>query len=492
MIAEILREAKCCLRCCLRISGEHSRAAFALDSNREDLLHTLELKWNSVGKSIKDISQHLSNDNTNEYYCSTCLGALQDSFLKNCADKVAKALLNEEYDSDSFSMNAIVPNCLGIRQHSLYLHFKEQLRDDVWKPGGIITVKDALKNSLIEKIENEIGKVCHSKSQLRITIVLDYEDDASETAKLPNVGAKENRRKRKNIGSPASQTIGSVQSTLDAVQSMQSMLMYSPCPPKPSNKCCYLREVTCFHESIIVAGRYNKFSRELSQTPWFIDGVRKTETSVQELACEKIAAFFRANDVKFISAGREDVDVRMLGSGRPFAVELINPRRTKAVEADMKNLEMEINQSTDLIAVNRLGIIAKKDLNLLKEGEEQKIKLYRARIYAKNGVSDEQLERLKPLEDLVIKQKTPIRVLHRRALAVREKTIHRLSATRIDTCNFNLFLSTQAGTYIKEFVHGDFRRTAPSLGTLLGTEVDILELDVEEVKLEWPPPDEIE
>ena len=46
-------------------------------------------------------------------------------------------------------------------------------------------------------------------------------------------------------------------------------------------------------------------------------------------------------------------------SGRPFAVELINPRRTKAVEADMKNLEMEINQSTDLIAVNRLGIIAK-------------------------------------------------------------------------------------------------------------------------------------
>ena len=28
-------------------------------------------------------------------------------------------------------------------------------------------------------------------------------------------------------------------------------------------------------------GRYNKYSRELSQTPWFIDGVRKTETSVQ-------------------------------------------------------------------------------------------------------------------------------------------------------------------------------------------------------------------
>ena len=28
----------------------------------------------------------------------------------------------------------------------------------------------------------------------------------------------------------------------------------------------------------------------------------------------------------FDSGGREDIDVRMLGKGRPFALELINPR----------------------------------------------------------------------------------------------------------------------------------------------------------------------
>lgn len=32
---------------------------------------------------------------------------------------------------------------------------------------------------------------------------------------------------------------------------------------------------------------------------------------------------------------------------------------------------------------------------------------------------------------------------------------------------------------MKEFVHGDFGRTVPSLGTLLDTDADILELDVE-------------
>lgn len=33
--------------------------------------------------------------------------------------------------------------------------------------------------------------------------------------------------------------------------------------------------------------------------------------------------------------------------------------------------------------------------------------------------------------------------------------------------------------YVKEFVHSDFGRTVPNLGTLLNTTADILELDVE-------------
>jgi len=56
-----------------------------------------------------------------------------------------------------------------------------------------------------------------------------------------------------------------------------------------------------------------------------------------------------------------------------------------------------------------------------------------------------------------------------------------------DRCHFLLFLKTQAGTYIKEFVHGDFGRTVPSLGNLLKTECDILQLDVLAVELDWPP-----
>ena len=43
----------------------------------------------------------------------------------------------------------------------------------------------------------------------------------------------------------------------------------------------------------------------------------------------------------------------------------------------------------------------------------------------------------------------------------------------------------QAGTYIKEFVHGDEGRTVPNLGSLLGCQepAQILELDVLEIHM---------
>ena len=44
---------------------------------------------------------------------------------------------------------------------------------------------------------------------------------------------------------------------------------------------------------------------------------------------------------------------------------------------------------------------------------------------------------------------------------------------------FKLTLCTQAGTYVKEFVHGDFGRTSPNLCSILDCDVDIIALDVE-------------
>lgn len=40
----------------------------------------------------------------------------------------------------------------------------------------------------------------------------------------------------------------------------------------------------------------------------------------------QLAPHLRADRIKFMAAGREDMDVRMLGGGRPFVLEVLNAR----------------------------------------------------------------------------------------------------------------------------------------------------------------------
>lgn len=47
-------------------------------------------------------------------------------------------------------------------------------------------------------------------------------------------------------------------------------------------------------------------------------------------------------------------------------------------------------------------------------------------------------------------------------------------------------LTTQAGTYVKEFVNGDFQRTQPSLNSILKLPIDVIALDVINIDLTWP------
>ena len=49
---------------------------------------------------------------------------------------------------------------------------------------------------------------------------------------------------------------------------------------------------------------------------------------VGERISDVFVKHFGANYSRFTPSGREDVDVRMLGTGRPFVVQLLNARRT--------------------------------------------------------------------------------------------------------------------------------------------------------------------
>ena len=177
------------------------------------------------------------------------------------------------------------------------------------------------------------------------------------------------------------------------------------------------------------------------------------------------------------AAGREDIDVRMLGKGRPFIFEFINPKKWISC---FKNID-KMSVQSPYVSCTDLKIVDKSFFDRLKEIEGSKAKSYAAVICSKQPFTQADADILNKTSDLTLAQQTPIRVLHRRSQMVREKKIYRLHATIMSKHIMLLHILGGAGTYIKEFVHGDLGRTTPNVGTFLGREVDILQLDVTEV-----------
>lgn len=123
---------------------------------------------------------------------------------------------------------------------------------------------------------------------------------------------------------------------------------------------------------------------------------------------------------------------------------------------------------------------------MMREGEAEKQKQYAALIWTSSPLTDDDLQKISVIKDMEIVQNTPVRVLHRRSPLERKRIIHWMEIEKVEGSSnyYLLHLCTQAGTYIKEFVHGDLGRTNPSIGSMLRCRAEILQLDVTDVKMD--------
>lgn len=188
-----------------------------------------------------------------------------------------------------------------------------------------------------------------------------------------------------------------------------------------------------------------------------------------------------------MSSGREDVDVRCLGKGRPFVLEIPNSFRTTLAQADACEMESSIDKSLK-VSVRNLQMVKREELVHIKSGEEQKKKYYRALCVLDKPANKEILQKLNLPQGFEIQQKTPIRVLHRRPLHTRPRMIYKMQGwvNKDNPMQIVLEVVSQAGTYIKELVHGEFGRTSPSVASIIGQPIDIMALDVMAIDLDWP------
>ncbi len=140
---------------------------------------------------------------------------------------------------------------------------------------------------------------------------------------------------------------------------LESMLkaVFSPRNPEMTILIDLIRdEVEVLPAPLFIYGRYRKLARGIPQNPWVVwrrgKVERKYPTSVAELIAKPILKETGGSGFKFHGAGREDVDVRMLGNGRPFILEILFPRKRKV---DLNRLQALVNEhSKGIIEVKYL------------------------------------------------------------------------------------------------------------------------------------------
>jgi tRNA pseudouridine synthase 10 len=167
-----------------------------------------------------------------------------------------------------------------------------------------------------------------------------------------------------------------------------------------------LLQVDCTHESVLVYSRYIKKSRKLSQTPWNIkdpDVEEKFSTkvigSVQDTIAESgLRELFKPKDgvMMLHAAGREDIDVRMLGTGRPFVMEIVNPTKIKSGSEQVNSLKLD----GPLIICKEFKIVDKDFYDRLKEMESTKAKSYASVVYCPEGLTQDDCDKLNKIKDL--------------------------------------------------------------------------------------------
>jgi len=239
---------------------------------------------------------------------------------------------------------------------------------------------------------------------------------------------------------------------------------------------------------IYIAGRYRKLVRGIPQSRWLCSNCRGKgcdhcnwtgkmyPESVEEIIGEPVRQQTMGEDIALHGAGREDIDARMLGTGRPFVIEVKKPKKRFL---NLRKLTKTINERAQgKVKVSSMHFASKDMVRRLKKTETAE-KVYRAVVEFDKAVLDKELAQIeKRLVNAVVQQQTPRRVLHRRADLVREKHIYEAKVKRLTPNRIELRLKCQGGLYIKELITGDEGRTTPNIAEIVGAQATPIELDV--------------
>ncbi|KYR02075.1 hypothetical protein DLAC_00875 [Tieghemostelium lacteum] len=441
---------------------------------------------NEEKEKIKELKFQCGDEQIKEFVCVACVGMLQNTNDKEFLDVFLEKMGKTGFEFVDYSLALTVPTSTTIREYAIWYYLNSLFPEMyVSKDPNIVELKEGIKWILGPAIQRSLKYRFKPNSDFRGKMEYIHIASNKDHKFLKQISQQSNKRQRFARGKTGK--VDSNNSVIELINqvSKEDFIKFGQLPPKEPTGEAYKYNLEFHHENIYIAGRYNKISRDVTQTPWKVD-LPSQLASVSTTVCEDLKDLFQCDSHTFSASGREDVDVRMLGSGRPFFIEICNPRKIFIKYQQFREYEEKVNLSGKVILSN-LQMITKKETNIIKESEPTKKKDYRCVVWTSKAMKPSDLDELKKLSNIKVSQLTPVRVLHRRTLMTRDKVVEKLDYKFISPHFFVLdVLGASAGTYIKEFVHGDLGRTLPNVGTLLGCDADILQLDVLNVDAVFP------
>lgn len=202
--------------------------------------------------------------------------------------------------------------------------------------------------------------------------------------------------------------------------------------------------------------------------------------SVEELIAWPVSEAMAASEVTFHTAGREGTDVLMLGTGRPFVLEIKEPRRRGTAAAE---LAAAVNEAADgAVTVDDVTPVTSTMVSHI--GQQPFRQRYRLTVTFADPVPEATFqEAVDNLDGSTVRRHLRIEELAegRRPHEV-VRTLTTVTGDWLDDRTATVAFEVEAGIEPESIATGADGGTEPSLSTLVGTDVDVTEVAIVEVE----------
>ncbi|MES1919002.1 hypothetical protein MHBO_000882 [Bonamia ostreae] len=267
--------------------------------------------------------------------------------LKSCILEMLKSPLldknrfkKNDFEICDFSTGILLPVVTVIEDEIQHVH-----------------TKDDIRNLVISNVEKETGFKHNKNSDVIINAVFEYKNDQKE---VKHIFGLIGENKKKNFSkNDVHRNENGILINMEKIIAFLNERKIADIEIK--------WEIT--RNPIYLTGNYIKTIRNISHSKGFV-GDLKVATSIEEICSNDFVKFTESEKYSFSSLGREDVDVKMLGEGRPFLIELKNSKKdvSKFQKKILDNLCNKINKKwKNQVQISKFRLASQKDIDQVKK-----------------------------------------------------------------------------------------------------------------------------